>query len=212
MREWSKAITSNEIWRNLCPQFVHDFCGFEKVAEESTEVFSNLVTISEKLELDLQEDDFIGLLAVQHEDLTNEDLMELEAQRKNEKGQEEEKVTEELKRFTTQEMARVFSLFEEALLVFEAKDLNIQRYTKVAAAVQNAIQCYHVIYDEKKGATTQTSLGRFFKRVDRIKSSQEPETVPSMSGVSEIAACPPSPIADNPSALPSPTSSPSSSQ
>ena len=126
MREWSKAITSNEIWRNLCPQFVHDFCGFEKVAEEFTEVFSNLVTISEKLELDLQEDDFIGLLAVQHEDLTNEDLMELEAQRKNEKGQEEEKVTEELKRFTTQEMARVFSLFEEALLVFEARDPNTE--------------------------------------------------------------------------------------
>ena len=31
----------------------------------------------------------------------------------------------------------------------------------------------------------------------------------SMSGLSETAACPPSPIADNPSALPSPTSSPS---
>ena len=38
------------------------------------------------------------------------------------------------------------------------------------------------------------------------------KTVPSTSGVSEIAACPPSPTADDPSALPSPTSSPSSSQ
>ena len=36
--------------------------------------------------------------------------------------------------------------------------------------------------------------------------------VPSASGVSQIAVCPPSPIADDPSALPSPTSSPSSSQ
>ena len=37
--------------------------------------------------------------------------------------------------------------------------------------------------------------------------------VPSTSGMSETAACPPSsPIADDPSALPSPTSSPSSSQ
>ena len=64
----------------------------------------------------------------------------------------------------------------------------------------------------KKGATTQTSLGRFFKRVDRIESSKEPEPVPSTSGVSEITACPPSRIADDPSALPSPTSSPSSRQ
>ena len=41
-------------------------------------------------------------------------------------------------------------------------------------------------------------------------SSKEPEPVPSMSDVSETAAGPLSPIADDPSALPSPTSSPSS--
>ena len=133
------------------------------------------------------------------------------AQRKDEERQEEE-VTEELKRFMMQKMARGFSLFEETLLVFEAQDPNVERYTKVAAAVQNAIQCYHVIYDEKKKATTQTSLDCFFRRVDGLECSKEPEHVPSTSGVSEIEACPPSPIADNPSALPSPTSSPSFSQ
>ena len=54
--------------------------------------------------------------------------------------QEEEKViTKELKRFTMQEMARGFSLFEEELLVFEAEDLNVEQYMKVAAAVHIAI-------------------------------------------------------------------------
>ena len=38
----------------------------------------SVMTLSKKLELDLQEDDFIELLAVQHEELTNEDLMELQ--------------------------------------------------------------------------------------------------------------------------------------
>ena len=70
---------------------------------------------------------------MQHEELTNADMMELEAWRKDEETQEEEEVTEEPKRFTTQEMARGFSLFEEALLVFEAEHLNVGRYTKVAA-------------------------------------------------------------------------------
>ena len=200
------------VWKNLCPQFVHDFRGFEKVDEESKEVSSNSVTLSEKLELDLQEDDFTELLAVQHEELTNEDLMELEGHTKDEERQEEEEVPEELKRFTMQEMARGFSLSEEALLVFEAQDPNVEWYTKVPAAAQNAIQCYCVTYDEKKRATTQTSLDRFFKRGDRIESSKEPEPVTSTSSVSETAACPPSPIADDPSALPSSTSSPSSSQ
>ena len=46
--------------------------------------------------------------------------------------------------------------------------------------------------------------------VDRLKSSKEAEPLPSMSGVSELLACPLSPIADDPSGLPSPTSSPSS--
>ncbi|XP_054946389.1 nuclear autoantigen Sp-100 isoform X5 [Physeter macrocephalus] len=137
---------------------------------------------------------------------------ELKAQRKDRERQEEEEVTEEPKRFTMQEIARGFSLFEEALLVFEAQDPNVERYMNVAAAIQNVIRCYRVIYDEKNRATTQTSLDRFLKRVDRIESSKEPEPVPSASGVSEIAACPPSPIADDPSALPSPPSCPSSSQ
>ena len=39
---------------------------------------------------------------------------------------------------------------------------------------------------------------------------KELEPVPSMSGMSEIADCPPSPIADDPSALPYPTFSLSS--
>ena len=66
----------------------------------------------------MQEDSCTEPLAVHQEELTNEDLMELEAQRKDTERQEEE-VTEESKRSTIQEMARGFSLFKEALLVFE---------------------------------------------------------------------------------------------
>ena len=48
---------------------------------------------------------------------TAKKLQELEAQGKDEERQEDEEITEELKRFMTQEMARGFSLFEEAPLV-----------------------------------------------------------------------------------------------
>ncbi|XP_012003706.3 nuclear autoantigen Sp-100 isoform X6 [Ovis aries] len=138
-------------------------------------------------------------------------LQELEAQRKDEERQEE--ATAELKRLRRQEMARGFCLSEEAALVSEAQDSDIGRYVKkVVAAVQSAVRCYRVTHDEKKRASTQTSLDHFLKRVDRVESSKELEPVSSVSGVSEIAACPPSPIADDPSALPSSTSCPSSSQ
>ena len=158
-----KAITMNGLWKNLCPQFVHNFCAFEKVDEESKEVFSNLVNLSKKLELDLQEDHFTELLAVQHKKLTNEDLIELEAQRKDEERQKEEEVTKEPKRFMTQEMARGFSLLEEASLVFETQDPNIEPYSKVAAAFQNEIQGYCVIYDGKKKSYYPNITGLLFQ-------------------------------------------------
>ena len=59
-------------------------------------------------------------------------------------------------------------------------------------------------------AKSQTQLSDW--TTDRIESSKEPEPVPSTSGMSETVACPPSPIVDSHSALPSPISSPSSSQ
>ncbi|KAF5889018.1 tigger transposable element-derived protein 1-like isoform X1, partial [Clarias magur] len=124
------------------------FC--DLVDEASDGILGDLVNLSEQLELDLHEDDFTELLAVQNEELTNEDLMELEAQRQEEERLEEDNVMEQPKRFTKQEMARGFSLFEKALSVFEAQDPNVERYTKMAAAVQNAIQCYRSIYEEKK--------------------------------------------------------------
>ena len=84
---------------------------------------------------------------------------------------------------------------------------------KATTAVQNAVHYYHVIYDEKNRATTQTSLDHFFHRVEKIECSKESEPVPSTSGMSEkIITCPPSPIAEHLSALQSPTSFPSSSQ
>ena len=92
------AVIMNGGWKNLYPQCVHNFCGFEKVNEESKEVFSNLMTLSKNLQLYLPEDNF------------TEDLMELEAQRKDNKTQEEGEVTEELNRFMVQEMAREFYL------------------------------------------------------------------------------------------------------
>ena len=85
----------------------------------------------------------IELLAVQHKELTNEDLIELEVQRKEKERQKE--LTEEPKRFMMQEMTREFSLFEETLLVFEAWNLNVLQFAKVLGAIQNAIQCYCAI-------------------------------------------------------------------
>ena len=46
-------------------------------------------------------------------------------------------------------MASSFCFFEEALLVFEEQDPNVDWATEVAAAVQNAVRRYCITYDEK---------------------------------------------------------------
>ena len=89
--------------------------------------------------------------------------MELEAQSKDQEKQKEEDITEETKSFTTQEMARGFSLFEEALLGLGHRT-QTERYTKVAAAIQKAIQCYCVTYDEEKKSYYLDITGSFFSK------------------------------------------------
>ena len=59
-------------------------------------VFSNSITLSDKLELDLQRDHFIELLSLQPKRLANEDLVELKTESKDEERPKEE-VTEESK-------------------------------------------------------------------------------------------------------------------
>lgn len=67
---------------------------------------------------------------MQHKELTNEDLMEWEIGGKDGQRQQEEEVTEELKRFTAQKMSMGSCLSEQVLVVFEAKDPAVQGYTE----------------------------------------------------------------------------------
>ena len=153
-------------------------------------VISNLVILSEKLELNLQKLDLqrlIELLALHPKELTNEDLIELEAQGKDEEGQEEE-VAEKLKRLHNAGNDKGFFFIWGGTVSFGGTGPK-RRMVHEVAAIQNVVQCYRVIYDKKKGASIQTLLDHFFKRVDKVESSEEPEPVPSTS-MSEIAACP----------------------
>ena len=59
---------------------------------------------------------------------------------------------------------------------------------KLAAAIKYVTQCYCVIYNKEKRATTQTALDHFFNRVHRIEYIKDLEPVPSISSVNEIAA------------------------
>lgn len=150
----------------------------------------------------------LNCLLLHTRSLLTKTLLELEFQRKDEERQEGK---ESKWRFMTQEMARGVSLVEEALFAFEAQDPNTGWHTQAAAAMQNAGQSYHVVYDEEKRATAHTPH-RFFQD-GRWSWIQQGMRTRAISVSHEWnRTCPPPPIADHTAAPPSPTSSPSRRQ
>ena len=136
--------------------------------------------------------------AKKHQSIT----MELEAQGKDEERQEEKEVTEEPKRFTTQEIAMGFSVFEQAFSFWGSGLEHWMLHEDGSSHSEcNPIVLRHLWWESESYYPDIWIV--FFKRVDRTKPSKEPGPVPSTSGVSEIAACPPSPITGDPSAVPS---------
>ena len=65
----------------------------------------------------------------------------------------------------------------------------VEQYTKFAAAFQNVIQCYCIIYDQKKMSCYPEITGSFFKDVGEIQFSKEKEHVPLLSDMTKISDC-----------------------
>ena len=93
----------NGVWRKLCPQFVNDFHGFEDTVDH---VIKNIVALSKEINLDMEVDDVTELLESHEEELSAEDLIQLEKQIIEE---EEETPTPEPKAFTRQGLSKGFA-------------------------------------------------------------------------------------------------------
>ncbi|XP_051789736.1 tigger transposable element-derived protein 1-like [Erpetoichthys calabaricus] len=169
---WDKVRRTNlnGVWKKLCPQFVYDFHGFEESVEAVTE---KVVAMGKQLNLDVEAEDVTELLASHGEELSAEDLIQLEKQL----IEEEEIETPEPKRFTTRGLAEGFSMIEDGLAKFQAEDPRDDRFSKVYRAVMDALQCYRQILEDKKSSTFQTSLEQFFKKVQRPATDPVPSTL-----------------------------------
>lgn len=71
----------------------------------------------------------------------NEDLMELEAQQCVEAEREDDTPTP-MKRFEMKFLAEGFSFIDKALAISKQQDPNVERCTKVANQIDDAMQCY----------------------------------------------------------------------
>ena len=135
-------ISMNDVWKALCPQFDNSVQGENEQKDEK--ILENLIEIFKKLDIDLEEEDFQKLFEPHLQELTNEELMELETMQGLE--EDEKKEIFPVKKFETKLMADGFNFMKKALTICENQDLNFERFSKVATS----FQCYYVIYDKKK--------------------------------------------------------------
>jgi len=183
-----KQTNMNGVWKKLCPNFVNDFHGFEETVDAVTK---NVVALSKQLLLEVEADDVTELLASHGEELSAEDLIELEKQMIED---EEDTPPQELKKFTSKDLAKAFAMIEEGLALFEAQDPNMARHTKVSRGVMDSLRCYREIWEEKRKLSFQPSLGQYFKKVERPAS----DPVPSTSAAPEPSAASSAPSAASP--------------
>ncbi|XP_053568008.1 tigger transposable element-derived protein 1-like [Bombina bombina] len=160
---WNEVKETNMrgVWNKLCPQLTQEFLGFTD--DEIAETRQTVVAMGKQLQLNITENDVIEVLDSHSQELTNEDLMELEKEIElREETQDIE--TPQLKKFLTKELADAFRLIEAGMAKLEEQDSDTERFAKVYRTVTEGLKCYRAIYDEKKKSSIQTSLDAYFNK------------------------------------------------
>lgn len=157
---WSEVSDStlSAVWSKLLPTVRNDASELE---DESQSVVRNVVSLGNDIELDITEVDVHELIDAHSEELSNEDLLELEEQIKQREDEEEPDV--EHKGLTRKVLAEAFSLFEKALGLLEVNDPDVTRFNEISTGYQDIIAPYRQLYKEKKVVTKQLSITSFMQ-------------------------------------------------
>ena len=102
-------------------------------------------------------------------EITNEDLLEMENDRENDK--EGELSVEPIKHLSTAQLTEFFQHTDNAIKIIEENDPNTDRSAKVSREIQNSLACYKELYRERKNAARQTSLDHFLTKAENHQPS-----------------------------------------
>jgi len=179
----------NGIWTNCVNRYVNSFAGFDSDHELDT-IRGKILKLAKDLSLECEAEDVELLLDQESEELTNEDLMELEEERvaEEERREEDEKEREEepQRKFTTKGLAQGLSLLNKVLTHFEEMDPNIERFGRLERMAHELFRPYREIYEDRKKQTIQTKLTMFIKQTTPPNLSAPPDDIddpqPSTSG------------------------------
>ncbi|XP_055522284.1 tigger transposable element-derived protein 1-like isoform X2 [Leucoraja erinacea] len=138
------------VWKKVMKTHVDTFKSFNKDSAVDIIVRNKILVLGNQLKLDIDEEDIHELVGIEAEELSNEDLIELEEERRKEaEAVEEEVIAEAPKTFTTKKLAEAFDAISSGVRMLEEMDVNYERFTKTDRQIQDALACYWEIYNEK---------------------------------------------------------------
>uniref|UniRef100_A0ABI7VR32 HTH CENPB-type domain-containing protein n=1 Tax=Felis catus TaxID=9685 RepID=A0ABI7VR32_FELCA len=148
-----RPATMNSVWKKIWPECVR----FQSVSQTDNiaQLQQNIVTLAKNVAFEeVVEADVDQLLRSHEEDLSNTELMQLEQEPAEE---ESEDAPPALRQLTTGRLSAAFSHFEAGLQVLTSDGPNDDWKLKVSGAINDAINCYRELYNEKKRRSKQLS-------------------------------------------------------
>ncbi|KAM9061128.1 tigger transposable element-derived protein 1-like [Sarcophilus harrisii] len=146
----------NSVWKKIWPECVHahDVSQIENITQIQQDILAlaNDIGFAELVEADVDQ-----LLQSHDEELSNEELMQLEQERAVEEKEENEDAPPILRQLTTKELSEAFSHFEAGMQILANNDPNSERKFAVSRGINDTISCYRELYNEKKQRSKQLS-------------------------------------------------------
>jgi hypothetical protein len=113
-------------------------------------VAAKIVKLAEKLQLEVDEDDVDELVDSHDEELSNEELIELEAAKVTDNEQHDNDEPEvQPKRFTAKDMRVAVQSLNNLYEAIERQDPDVSRFLRFQRIVNDAFSYYKEVYEEK---------------------------------------------------------------
>ncbi|CAK1554959.1 unnamed protein product [Leptosia nina] len=150
---------------NLAYKFMFGSSGMDQPNVD--EITTDIVHLANRLpDIAVTTDDIDDLLSSHSQELTDEDLIELEAQVQKEALESQEiasSISDSEKELTLRKLSVAFANLKNAMKIFEENDPNFERSFNVNNKICAAYHCYQDLYDSKKKEAKQSRIDSFFK-------------------------------------------------
>lgn len=133
-------------WRKIWPECVHRICAAE--VDGTPAVRHEISNLARESNFEgMEETDINELLTSHNQELSNEELLQLELQFANEEDDSDRSIEiSEEQNLTSKQISKAMCLIDEAMEIFLKNDPDSGRSFKVSQAVATNINCYKEIY------------------------------------------------------------------